>query len=370
MAGAPASGNPLNPPNGRTRHPFFMHEMIRRQTVAARATFGHVSGVASGVTRPPKGGAVGFVGIGSSYHAALSTARSASAVPGLDLVPVPLSSFDVAETPGSMSGLSAAVVFSSGGETPITLEAQRQLKSAKIPIALITANPTGRSSALAEFVLTTQYSDEGSWTHTVSYTTALVAGLCLLRAWSDAPAWPEWSEEGIVEATTTALATEGKAVELVESVVGRREIMLLGSGTAEATAREGALKLREAAGRYAVPVGVEEVLHGSLPSLSDRSLLVAFSTTEREHRRALDALAAAEEIGCAALHIDSSGAADSRASATFWPLRPAPPHTAPIPLSMPIQLLAYWLAVSDGRNPDVMGLDDPRQARAWQRFLL
>ena len=40
----------------------------------------------------------------------------------------------------------------------------------------------------------------------------------------------------------------------------------------------------------------------------------------------------------------------------------------PIGQPIPFQLLAYWVAVSDGRNPDVMGLDDPRYFRARASF--
>ena len=41
-------------------------------------------------------------------------------------------------------------------------------------------------------------------------------------------------------------------------------------------------------------------------------------------------------------------------------LPPVAPAASPIVDIVPFQLLTYWLAVGRGRNPDVMGYDDPR----------
>src|SRR5258708_32293428 len=66
------------PPSDRTRHPFFMHDMIRRQAVAARAT---LRATAESLTATPWAGPTGAsagVGLGSWCHA---PSRPAAAAP-------------------------------------------------------------------------------------------------------------------------------------------------------------------------------------------------------------------------------------------------------------------------------------------------
>ena len=44
------------------------------------------------------------------------------------------------------------------------------------------------------------------------------------------------------------------------------------------------------------------------------------------------------------------------------------PEYAAIAQAIPAQFYAYWGAVNSGRNPDVMGLDDPKTLAARRTF--
>jgi len=353
------------PPFGRTRHPFFMHEMIRRQAVAGRATHRATRDALLAAPLPPPKGRLLLVGLGTSFHAALAAGFAAAA--GADGFPnVQIrTAFDLLEDPSVATSDTTAVVFSASGETALTLSAQRLLKGQGARSLLITGTEAGPSSVLADRVLVTQYADESSWTHTVSFSAALVAFGALLDHWHGKPGTEPVDEDAVADAFTGALATEAGIVDTVEAVSPCDDFLLLGSGAAEATAREGALKLREAAGRFCAAVGVEEFLHGVIPSIGPSTAVVAIAGTELERIRAQQGLKAATIAGCRTFLVDSSGGPTGPGIFTV-PAVPRP--LAPALQVVPLQFLAYWISVSEGRNPDVMGLDDQRIRDARSSF--
>ncbi len=164
---------------------------------------------------------------------------------------------------------------------------------------------------------------------------------------------------------TDSLATEPAIVDLVDRFAPQERILLVGSGAADASAREAALKLREGAGRFCAVVGVEELLHGVLPSLNDTAAVLAITSTPLQRARALTGLDAARKLGARVLLVDSSGGPEGPDVVRV------PMTDPPIPAILqviPFQLLAYWIATSEGRNPDVMGLDDPKVFEARSGF--
>jgi glucosamine--fructose-6-phosphate aminotransferase (isomerizing) len=360
----PAPQEP-HPPLGRTRHPYFMHEMIRRQAVASRATLGTAPEAVQPIAPPAKGAPILFVGIGTSFHAAAGAREMARATLGPSATLRAVTSFDLLDDPSWSEGAGHAVVFSSSGDTALTIRSMEQLKAKGVPMTLITGTPKSPSTLLADHTLLTRYAEETSWAHTVSYTSALCAALVLARHWAGVPALPSGEEDPLSEAVIGALALENQVVETVERLAERPTMVILGSGPAEVTAREAALKLREAAGRFVATGGVEEFLHGMLPSVTDRSVIIAVTGTPFERTRAEQGLAAAREIGAETLLVDSSGGPPGD---TVLSVPAVPPAMAIVPQVVPLQLLAYWLATSEGRNPDVMGLDDPRYLAARRSF--
>lgn len=364
MVSLPAPQRP-DPPLGRTRHPYFMHEMIRRQAVAGRGSYRVATESLAAEPLPPPTGELLCVGQGTSFHAALAAAGAAQTALGPGTRSWALSSFDVVDRAVPAVAGRLALVFSAGSDTALTVAAQAHLREVGARILLITAHPEGPSVPLADRVVTTQYADETSWTHTVSFTAALVAWSAILHGWTGGRGDTTATEEAIGDAVTAALATENAIVDKVEKFAPREQLLLVGSGAGEPSAREAALKLREASGRFCASVGIEELLHGVLPSVSDRTGVLAISSTPLQRERALQGLHAAELLGAETLLVDTSGGAAGDRILALPAIDWLPP---PVLQVVPFQLLAYWLAVSEGRNPDVMGLEDPKVMAARSSF--
>ncbi|HLN51677.1 MAG TPA: SIS domain-containing protein [Thermoplasmata archaeon] len=343
-----------SPPYGRTAHPYFLHEMICSQPAAIHATVREAARTAEGIPPPPAGRPLLFVGMGTSFHAALASARAAGSA-GLDgWCPRAIDSFDLFLEPELIRKAGGAIVFSSSGETALTLEAQRALGLAGVPQVLISGTKSSRSADLADHLLLTQAAVERAWVHTVSYTTAIAAALTLIRQWSDDPAFDLPELEPTLK---EVVARESEWKGLAEQLRDRGKVLVLGSGAAQATAREAALKLREGAHRFVAATGVEEFLHGVLPSVDASTAVLAVTTSPIDRQRASTALAAATQAGAKVALLRRGPAS----GAGFEYSLPAI-ATAVTPLTdiVPFQFLTYWLAVGEGRNPDVMGYDDPR----------
>ncbi|HTT25790.1 MAG TPA: SIS domain-containing protein [Thermoplasmata archaeon] len=351
-------------PDDRHRHPFHMYEMIRRQPIAARTTLTAVQEWA-----PPALPAVGrvlFTGIGTSYHAALALARAAAGEKAPSLhhaLAVP--AFELRNDPPGLDDIGLVVAVSASGDTDVTLRAARKWKAAGVPVLAITATEKSPLAAEADAVLATRYADEASFAHTVSYTAALVAGLALLAKWAPADADRLAQLETLPDALTAAVASEGRFVDVAERWADRPHWFLAGSGPRAATVREACLKLREAAGRFAAPVGIEELLHGPFGAVDDKSVVIALTGTALEAERARQGIQAAQDLGAETLHLDSTPGASGPAA---WTPEPLPGPLAPVVDIVPFQFLAYWMAVSTGRNPDVIGYDDPRHRTARSRY--
>ena len=359
----PGPENP-EPPYGRTGHPYFLYDMIRSEPSAVRATVRWAERAVGNIPLPPGDRPLLFVGMGTSFHAARACAWAARRAFEHRRPVRAVDSFDLLLEPELVRHTGTAIVFSSSGETALTQRAQDALRSAGVPQVLVTGTERSRSVERADHVLLTQRAVDKAWVHTVSYTTAVAAGLVLLRHWSGAP---PLESERVDEPLAAVVDREEDWRGLSTLFVDRSEFLCLGSGPAEVTAREASLKLREGAARFVAACGVEEFLHGTLPSVNaERTAVLAVATTPLDRRRATTALRAAARAG-AKVALFARGRPTEEVETEFE-LPPLDLASTPIVDIVPFQFLTYWLAVAAGRNPDVMGFDDPRILAARRTY--
>ncbi|HKS59620.1 MAG TPA: SIS domain-containing protein [Thermoplasmata archaeon] len=352
------------PPQGRDRHPYFLWEMIQAQPAAIHATITAARSRVESLPQPVPGDSVLLTGIGTSFHAALGSAfLLAEAAPsGPQAFARPSSEIDPERIPRGRFRL--ALVFSESGETWSTLRAQETLAQQGVEQLLVSPTADSASGRRAEHHLGTVGARETSWTHTVSYTTALAAAATLFDHWGGGRFRPELAS--LAKSVSESLGLDLALEDLAKSLGPREPIWLLGDGAEQATVREAALKIREASGSVAIPVGIEEFLHGSLPAVHSRSAVLAVGTTPSQTARAREALAAAADLGSITALFDASGSEPSPPNTFIVP--PAGGALGVVPHIVPFQLLAYRLALTKGRNPDVMGLDRPEQRAARRRY--
>jgi glutamine---fructose-6-phosphate transaminase (isomerizing) len=266
---------------------------------------------------------VWLVGTGTSLHAAeLGAAMFARA--GVDARFA--SSMEFARWAPMRTG-DAVVVLTHTGETAYAQASRRRALDAGAETLSITAEGVGWAEAIETGA------KERSHTYTRSYSSAL-AVLALLAG--------ELGAEGLGPEAVVATADATEAVIADPGLDGlpepQRLLVLTGSGPGAVTAREGALKLREAARVAAEGYDAEFLLHGSaVPLTGDDALIVLGSGRDGDDFLGQLANAARGE-GLAVCEIDQP--------------QPADELMAQIPLTARLQLLALRRAEAGGHNPD------------------
>ncbi len=228
------------------------------------------------------------------------------------------------------------ISHSAGLETAYAAAAYRQARDAGLRVLAITR----QSADLPDAVETVP--KETSQTYTVSYTAVLL----LLARIANALGAESLSPDAIAK-VPQAVAEAIRDPGLDRILAPGRLLVLFGEGPASVTAREGALKLREASRFPAEGYDVEYLLHGSAVPLGSDDHLVALSPPDTDGLvRAVGDVAQREGIRVTAL----SEPAD------------LPPLLAQIPLTVRLQVLALRFAEARGQNPDrvITGAwDDP-----------
>jgi glutamine---fructose-6-phosphate transaminase (isomerizing) len=264
-----------------------------------------------------------LVGTGTSLHAAeLGAAMMARA--GIDARFA--SSMEFALRAPLRAG-DAVVVLSHTGETAYARAARARALDVGAETLSITATGVGWPEAIEAT------ERERSETYTRSYTAAL-AVLALIAG--------ELGAEGLgPEAVAAAAAGAEAALEepgIDDVPEPERLLVLAGAGPAAVTAREGALKLREAARVAAEGYDAEYLLHGSAVPLDERDALVVLGRDDDGLLRELAKAARAEGVAVATL--DDHEVGDEL--------------LAQIPLTVRLQLLALRRAEAGGHDPDTV----------------
>ncbi len=235
----------------------------------------------------------------------------------------------------------AVVVISHTTETAFAQRArQRVLES---PARLVTI--TGQAKAWPEAVQTV--AAERSETYTVSY----VAALMVLARLSVALQQSSFDFGQLSELPARVGAAATAPTSWLESAP-ERLLVLAGVGPGAVTAREGALKLREAARVAAEGYEAEYLLHGGAVPLRRDDGLIAIQPTHDDSGLLAGLVAAAAREGLATSTVQEPAGLD--------------PILTQIPLTVRLQRLAAEQADARGVNPDHVIEASWSEDRLWQ----
>jgi glucosamine--fructose-6-phosphate aminotransferase (isomerizing) len=273
------------------------------------------------VRRLAAGERVWLVGTGSSWHAAeLGAAMLARA--GIDTRFATSNEFARGAALRAGDGV---IVLSHTGSTAYARASRQRALDIGAAVVSITAAGAGWPEAIETG------DKERAETYTRSYTCAL-AVLALIAGELGAEGLGPEAVVAAADATETALASPD------EIPAPPRLTVLAGLGPGAVTAREGALKLREAARLTAEGFDAEYLLHGNAVPLGEQDALIVLG---RDRDGFLPLLAkAAREAGVPTVELDQP--------------EPGDELIAQIPLTARLQLLALRRAEAGGQDPDTV----------------
>ena len=135
-----------------------------------------------------------------------------------------------------------------------------------------------------------------------------------------------------------------------------------GAGPNDATAREAVIKVREAAQGWIDGLPIEQFLHGPLVAVNADDLAVVVNVPGVAADRVAQITRVLDAIGARVWLIGAP--VDGLEHATLFALPTLPELLSPLLTVVPVQMLAYEMAVARGINPDLFRRDDPRYASA------
>jgi glucosamine--fructose-6-phosphate aminotransferase (isomerizing) len=308
------------------------------------------------------------VGIGTSYHAAMVGAWLLRAA-GADARAI--SSFDFAVYPEvvDLRPEDAVVVMAHSGVKRYSAEALARASSVgatRLSVGSLTA-----AHENSQLVLRT-VERERSAAFTASHLAAMMvlAQVATLlgegRKATDTAVFRAALEQipGQVE---EALA-RGDDVAPLASEVAHRRIYAVGAGPNEATAIEAVIKVREAAQGWIDGLPIEQFLHGPIVAVNSGDVAVVVNVAGRASERVTQITRVLDAIG-AQLWLIGRGV-DGISNARVFPLAEVPELISPLLTVVPVQLLAYQMAVAKAINPDLFRRDEPRYAAALGQIKL
>src|SRR5687768_8538195 len=258
-----------------------------------------------------------------------------------------------------------AIVITQSGETADTLAALREAK-AKGARTIAVCNVVGSMATReAEGTVYTHAGPEIGVASTKAFTSQLVAlqTLALYMAQVRGTLNPRDIRRHIdellqlpnlVEQTVKASAPMER---VAERFYNRTDFLFLGRGINYPIALEGALKLKEISYIHAEGYPAGEMKHGPIALIDESMPVVAIAPNDHVFEKMIGNVQEAKARGGSVIAITSEG--DSRMAAVLDPQKdvmvPMPDTTAmltPIVMTIPLQLLSYYVAVRRGCDVD------------------
>ncbi len=254
------------------------------------------------------------------------------------------------------------VTLSQSGETADTLAALRNARRAGYVSTLSICNvPESSMVRESDLVLLTRAGPEIGVASTKAFTTQLTAlGMLLVALAKQRPEGAAHERDyvtqllqlpGLVEKT---LALDESIAQLAESLADRHHALFVGRGALSAIAMEGALKLKEISYIHAEAYPAAELKHGPLALVDEDMPVIAVAPNNELLEKLKSNL---QEVrargGRLIVFADPQAGLKSDAGVTVIEMPvAASPLQAPVLFAIPMQLLAYHVAVLKGTDVD------------------
>ncbi len=254
------------------------------------------------------------------------------------------------------------LLVSQSGETADTLAALRYMRSQGQHVLSIVNVPESSMARESDAVLQTVAGPEIGVASTKAFTAQLAVLACLALAAGRARGRLTAQQEAVM--TQALLEVPGRAAEILEHdtairriavrVAAARDVLYLGRGSCFPIAMEGALKLKEISYIHAEGYAAGEMKHGPIALIDPNVPVIAIVPSgPLFEKTASNVQEAAARGGQVIVFSDADGAAKLGGIAAETIVLPAvDPFVAPILYAIPVQLLAYHVAVLKGTDMD------------------
>ncbi|NIJ63589.1 glucosamine--fructose-6-phosphate aminotransferase (isomerizing) [Sphingomonas leidyi] len=254
------------------------------------------------------------------------------------------------------------IVISQSGETADTLAALRHARAEGQTIAAVVNVPTSSMAREADLLLPTHAGPEIGVASTKAFTCQLAVLAALAANLAKAKGkLSEVEEKALVKhlaeapaALNGALAYDEAIQAMAGVVAAARDVLYLGRGTDYPLALEGALKLKEISYIHAEGYAAGEMKHGPIALIDDAVPVIVIAPSGPLFEKTVSNMQEVQARGGKVILIsdyDGIEAAGEGCVATIT-MPKVHPLIAPLVYAVPVQLLAYHVAVAKGTDVD------------------
>ncbi len=254
------------------------------------------------------------------------------------------------------------VLVSQSGETADALAALRYMRQQHVPVLSVLNVPESTMARESDAVLETMAGPEIAVASTKAFTAQLTVLACLALAIGRARGAIDAAREAAmtdallqVPAAAASILEHSEPIrQLAGRIVQARDVLYLGRGACFPIALEGALKLKEICYIHAEGYAAGEMKHGPIALIDQAVPVIAIVPSgPMFEKTASNVQEAAARGGQVIVFSDEAGAAKLKGIATDTIVLPAvDPFVAPILYAIPVQMLAYHVAVLKGTDVD------------------
>ncbi|WP_448578628.1 glutamine--fructose-6-phosphate transaminase (isomerizing) [Thermaurantiacus sp.] len=255
-----------------------------------------------------------------------------------------------------------ALFISQSGETADTLAALRHARAAGQRIAAVVNVPTSSMAREADLLLPTHAGPEIGVASTKAFTCQLAVLAALAANLARARGRLSRADEADIvghlleapAAMNAALEQEEKIASLAHEVAPARDVLYLGRGADYPLALEGALKLKEISYIHAEGYAAGEMKHGPIALIDETVPVIVLAPSGPAFPKTISNMQEVMARGGRVILIsDRAGLAEAGKGTVAQLEMPAVhPLIAPLVYAVPIQLLAYHVAVLKGTDVD------------------
>lgn len=305
--------------------------------------------------------AVQIIACGTSYHAGLVARHWLEGLAGLPCSVEVASEFRYRNKVVAPNTLFVSI--SQSGETADTLACLRFSKDSGYLARLGICNvPTSSLARESDLVFLTKAGPEIGVASTKAFTTQLIGLLMLTLALGRSHGLSAVAEKSIIESLKAlpesldaAMALEPLIIKMAEVFDQKEHALFLGRGIHYPIAMEGALKLKEISYIHAEAYPAGELKHGPLALIDSEMPVIAVAPNDDLLEKVKSNLQEVKARGGELYVFGHSQESHEDTVTQFIELPEMPELIAPIVYTIPLQLLAYHVAVLKGTD-----IDQPR----------
>ncbi len=252
------------------------------------------------------------------------------------------------------------IVISQSGETADTLAALRHMRAAGVTTAGIINVPTSSMAREVDLLMPTHAGPEIGVASTKAFTcqlavmAAFAANLARAKGRLGDEADVVQQLQQVPEAMSEALGHDGDIEAMAPKIAAARDVLYLGRGPEFPLALEGALKLKEISYIHAEGYASGEMKHGPIALIDEAVPLIVIAPSGPLFDKTVSNMQEAQARGAQVVLIsDAEGIAQAGENTIATIEMPkVAPLIAPLVYAVPVQLLAYHVAVAKGTDVD------------------